>query len=93
VVTEAKRIGFEHLGLAMAYSPCATLQWRANQPLERMRAQLDLHFRRLEGESSSMCAENVSGYSLFNDTRAFIRENAPSARDLALRYDSVVLEF
>lgn len=80
------------VGLALAYTPCALLQVRANIGLERRRAQLDTHFRRLSGESSMMCPENVSGYGLVNDVRDLDAANLAPSR-FALRYEQLVLAF
>ena len=91
----AARIGLSGLGLMMALTPCSSLAWRANQVLERIRAQLDVHFRGIEGESSMMCAENVSGYGLVGELQDFLRARAAARipTQLALRYDRVILQW
>src|SRR5690606_15376243 len=80
------------VGMALAYTPCALLQVRANIGLEQRRARLDTHFRRLTRESSLMCPENVSGYGLVNDVRDLDADTlAPSG--FALRYEGLLLAF
>jgi len=91
MLARAATLGLGKLGLVMAYPACASLQWRANLPLERMRAQLDLSFRRVAAEASLMCPENVSGYSLTNDTRAVLASTAVARRSYAIRFENLVV--
>jgi hypothetical protein len=89
----AQELSLRSLDLVMAIPPCAMLQWRANLPLDRMRAQLDRQFRKLDGVSSMMCAENVSGYCLINDLRPLLLRTPARQTRLAIRYENIILEF
>lgn len=93
VLAQARQLGLSALGFAMAYPPCATLQWSGNRALEALRARLDLQFRRLDREASLMCPENVSGYSLLNDTRDALRSINVTATRLAVRTGDALLVF
>ncbi len=75
----------------MAYPACAALQWGRNRALERERVRADIAFRTLSGESSMMCAENVSGYTLFNDVQGSAARVDEPSRVLA-RWDDLLLD-
>jgi hypothetical protein len=80
--------------LLMAYPSCASLQFRANSVLERACAQADITFRRLGREASLMCPENVSGYTLVNDSRTLLRAAAPPrGSGFAIRHRNLLLSF
>jgi hypothetical protein len=93
MLLRSKNGGFAHFGLAMALPACATLQMGSNVALERLRARLDLQFRRMTDDASLMCPENVSGYGLTNDTRATLAGTHVARTSLAVRYGSVILAF
>jgi hypothetical protein len=81
--------GFERLGYAMAFPPCASFMWPENRPLEAMRARIDLQFRRLEADGPLICSENVSGYGLVRDAE-FASELLPRGRSRAVRIDRLL---
>jgi hypothetical protein len=93
LLLRARELGLAHLGLAIALPPCATLQMRRNLPLEERRARLDTQFRRMDADYSLMCPENVSGYSLTNDTRAVLAGTRIARRGFAIRHSQVVFAF
>ena len=93
LLAEARQLGFVGLGFAMAYPPCATLQWSGNRALESLRARLDLQFRRLDNEASMMCPENVSGYSLLNDTRESMRTVPVATSRYAIRVEGSLVVY
>ncbi len=75
----------------MAYPACSALQWGRNRVLEVERARADIAFRTLSGESSRMCAENVSGYTLFNDVQETpARVDHPSR--VMVRWDDLLMD-
>lgn len=77
--------------LVMAYPACAALQWSGNRDLEHQRSRSDIVFRALERESSFMCPENVSGYSLYNDVQDSLAA-AQHAQRLWIRWDDILVE-
>ena len=85
--------GFAHLGLAMAFPPCATLKVGPNNQLEALRARLDLQFRRIGAEASLMCPENVSGYSFMHDTRLTFGDGLLTQTRCAIRHANLVFSF
>jgi hypothetical protein len=87
---DAARRGLTQVGLALAFPPCASLQWGANRALEQLRARTDVHFRAAQGESSLMCPENVSGYSLVSDARPLAEKTAGRAIRYALRWQGLL---
>lgn len=89
----AGRLGLQHLGFMMPFPACASLQWGAHVELEAIRARMDLHLRVIDRESSHMCAENVSGYSLTNDVRTFVARFLPNRFRLTFRVEDVILGF
>ena len=93
VLARARHLGVRRLGFAMAYPPCATLQWSRNRALESLRARLDLQFRRLDNEASMMCPENVSGYSLLNDTRDSLSHVPIATSRYAIRVEDNLVVF
>jgi hypothetical protein len=75
----------------MAYPACAALQWGRNRVLELERARSDIAFRTISGEASMMCAENVSGYTLFNDVQdSAARVDEPSR--VLIRWDDLLVD-
>lgn len=93
LLLSSRAIGFEHLGLAMAFPPCATLKVGPNIQLEALRARLDLQFRRLDADASMMCPENVSGYGLTHDTRAAFGAAPLSQTRCAIRHANLIFTF
>jgi hypothetical protein len=93
MMTGAYATGVERVGMIMSFPACATLQWALNRPLEQLRSRLDMHFRRIDADSSMMCPENVSGYTLTNDTRGFVEGVAPMQRTMAMRVDRIVVSY
>ena len=83
--------GVARAGFIAAVTPCASLRWPQNRPLEGVRARLDLAFRRLDADASLMCAENVSGYALSNDLERVPGELLPHTATRAIRVDRLLL--
>jgi hypothetical protein len=83
-------LGIGRLGFFMAYPPCATLQLEENRALERVRARMDLSFRRMRHDASLMCPENVSGYTLLSDVAEIVPQGLLPERRLALRFDRLL---
>lgn len=90
LVFDLTRRGVSRLGLIAAVTPCASLRWQANTPLEGLRARLDLAFRRVDADASLMCAENVSGYSLSNDLERVPKQVIPALATRAIRVDRLL---
>jgi hypothetical protein len=83
--------GVERAGFIAAVTPCASLRWPQNRPLESLRARLDLAFRRVDADASLMCPENVSGYALSSDLERVPAELLPRAATRAIRVDRLLL--
>ena len=75
--------------ILMAFPPCSALQWGDSRRLEAERARTDTVFRSLQGESSRMCAENVSGYSMVEDCRSSLGDLEGTS--WLLRWDDLLL--
>jgi hypothetical protein len=93
LLVQIRQIRVDELVFAMAYPPCATLQWPRNRSLEARRARMDVHFRVISSDSSLMCAENVSGYTLLNDTRSLNLPGLGGPTGFAIKLDRLFLTF
>ncbi|MBX3723666.1 MAG: hypothetical protein KF713_17605 [Turneriella sp.] len=89
----AFQAGIRQIHFMTAFSPCASLQFRENMLLEKLRSDMDTRFRQLDETASMMCPENVSGYSLVNDVREFMRTNKAERKRFAIRHDNIVALF
>ncbi|WP_428332121.1 hypothetical protein [Novosphingobium sp.] len=90
MMLQVSKKGLDRFGFMMSFPPCASLQWRGNIALERLRSRLDLQFRQIEGNASMMCPENVSGYSLYNDMKDFAQAATATQHTLCMRYESLL---
>jgi hypothetical protein len=90
MIRDLRMRGVERLGFVAAVTPCASLRWHKNRPLEGLRAKLDLSFRRVDADASLMCPENVSGYSLSNDLERVPRATLPELATRAIRIDRLL---